>query len=242
MWESTRDGPDEAFAMTAEIVAVDGETAVVRVEVEYGGARRQEYRDLWIMRFSEDGRCSAFEEWAYWPGQAFTAMDHCAECGFTYDLSEAFSPGQAILDGVALCAISLGDATADVRSRRQPDVWSPLEYGCHLRDVLLVQRERVLTARRVDHPSFPPMGRDERVTHDGYAEQDPVAVIRQLRDAAELFANVLSRVGPEEWERPVVYNFPQPRDRTLRWVAVHTAHEVTHHLVDIRRQLRPRTA
>ena len=26
----------------------------------------------------------------------------------------------------------------EVRRRRRPDVWSPLEYGCHLRDVLLV--------------------------------------------------------------------------------------------------------
>ena len=54
-----------------------------------------------------------------------------------------------------------------------------LEYGCHLKDVLLVQRERVLTARRVDRPSFHPIGRDERAEHDGYADQDPADVARQ---------------------------------------------------------------
>lgn len=55
--------------MTSEVVAVEGDTAVVRVEVHYGDRAGQEYRDLWIMRFAEDGRCSSFEEWPFWPGQ-----------------------------------------------------------------------------------------------------------------------------------------------------------------------------
>ncbi|WP_327035397.1 hypothetical protein [Micromonospora ureilytica] len=29
----------------------------------------QEYRDLWVMRFADDGRCRSFEEWPFWPGQ-----------------------------------------------------------------------------------------------------------------------------------------------------------------------------
>jgi ketosteroid isomerase-like protein len=69
MWEAERDGPDEVFAMTHEIVAVDGDTAVVRVEVSYGDPVTQEYRDLWIMRFAGDGRCRGYEEWPFWPGQ-----------------------------------------------------------------------------------------------------------------------------------------------------------------------------
>jgi ketosteroid isomerase-like protein len=67
MWEAERDGPDEEFQMASEIVAVDGDTAVVRVEVQYGGADGQEYRDLWIIRFADDGLCWSFEEWPFWP-------------------------------------------------------------------------------------------------------------------------------------------------------------------------------
>lgn len=107
-----------------------------------------------------------------------------------------------------------------------------------MRDVLLVQRERVLAARRTERPSFDPMGRDERVEHDGYATQDPVAVARQLHDAAALFGNVLERLEPTDWDRTVQYNFPVRLERSLRWVAVHTAHEVRHHLLDIEAQLR----
>lgn len=69
MWENERDGPDEVFQMTSEVVAVEGDTAVARVRVRYGHPVEQEYRDLWIMRFAEDDRCHSFEEWPFSPGQ-----------------------------------------------------------------------------------------------------------------------------------------------------------------------------
>ncbi len=71
MWEEDRDGPDEVFTLTAEILAVDGPTAVVRAEVRYGDPVRQEFRDLWVLRLHDDGRCSWFEEWPYWPGRPY---------------------------------------------------------------------------------------------------------------------------------------------------------------------------
>jgi SnoaL-like domain len=67
LWERERVGPDEEFEMSSEIVAIEGDTAVARIEVTY--ASGEEYRDLWIVRFAGDGRCREFEEWPYWPGQ-----------------------------------------------------------------------------------------------------------------------------------------------------------------------------
>lgn len=61
------------FTVSAEPVAVEGRVAVVRLEVHYLQPRRQEYRDLWVLRFAADGRVEDFEEWAYWPGRAYTA-------------------------------------------------------------------------------------------------------------------------------------------------------------------------
>jgi hypothetical protein len=69
LWERERASPDESFELTYEIVAAEGDTAVVRVEVEYGEPRAAEYRDLWIVRLDPDGRCREFEEWPFWPGQ-----------------------------------------------------------------------------------------------------------------------------------------------------------------------------
>jgi hypothetical protein len=68
-WEAERDGPDEPFAMASEVVAVDGDTAVVRIEVDYQGDDPSRWRDLWILRFDAGGRCVRFEEWPFAPDQ-----------------------------------------------------------------------------------------------------------------------------------------------------------------------------
>ena len=67
MWEAERLGPDEDFEMSGEVVAVEGDTGVVRIEVRYGPPKGKEYRDLWVVRLDEAGRCTHFEEWPFWP-------------------------------------------------------------------------------------------------------------------------------------------------------------------------------
>ncbi len=66
LWEAERVSADEAFTMSSEVVAVDGDVAVVRAEVEYA-ASGTSWRDLWVLRFATDGRCSSFEEWPFAP-------------------------------------------------------------------------------------------------------------------------------------------------------------------------------
>ena len=73
MWEAEREGPDEAFGMKSVLLALEDNVAVVSVEVEYEHSTVREYRDLWVIRFGENGRCRSFEEWPYWPGQPWTA-------------------------------------------------------------------------------------------------------------------------------------------------------------------------
>jgi hypothetical protein len=73
LWERERQGPDEEFEMRHEIVATEGGTAVVRVEVDYG--RGTSYRDLWIVRFAGDGRCRDFEEWPFWPEKQIVSYE-----------------------------------------------------------------------------------------------------------------------------------------------------------------------
>jgi ketosteroid isomerase-like protein len=72
LWERERQGADEEFEMTHEILAVEADTAVIRVEVQYGPPERHQYRDLWVVRFAADGRCREFEEWPFWPGRQIT--------------------------------------------------------------------------------------------------------------------------------------------------------------------------
>jgi mannose-6-phosphate isomerase-like protein (cupin superfamily) len=66
-WDEDRDGPDEVFTMSTEVVACSGSTGVARVHVRYGDPLVQEYLDLWVVRFAADGRADRFEEWPFWP-------------------------------------------------------------------------------------------------------------------------------------------------------------------------------
>ena len=72
-WEGSREGPDEPFTLQWEPVAVEGDVGVARVEVTYAAPPARVYRDLWIVTLEADGRCSAFEEWPFFPGQPLSA-------------------------------------------------------------------------------------------------------------------------------------------------------------------------
>lgn len=78
-WEDQRDGPDEVFTMRAEVLAVDGPLGVARVLVRYGEPVRQEFQDLWLVWFDDDGRARRFEEWPFWPDQPWTPPDGAAD-------------------------------------------------------------------------------------------------------------------------------------------------------------------
>ena len=74
LWEAEREGPDEVFTIDSEIVAVEDDTGVVRVEVTYGSTGTT-YRDLWIVRLDDTVRCFHFEEWPFWPGRPRVAEE-----------------------------------------------------------------------------------------------------------------------------------------------------------------------
>jgi hypothetical protein len=72
-WEAGRDGPDEPFTLQSEPVAIEGDVGVARVEIVYGDPPLRRYRDLWIVTLGAEGRCRAFEEWPFFPGQPLSA-------------------------------------------------------------------------------------------------------------------------------------------------------------------------
>ncbi len=162
-------------------------------------------------------------------------MDACAECGYAYGALPRPALAPAIVLGAAQHAPRLAAAQEALRHRPAPDVWSPLEYACHVRDVLVVQRERLLRTQSEQQPTFPPMDRVRRVVEDAYNEQDPARVAGELRSAAAALADVLGSLDEAAWARTGVYNFPAPSVRDVDWIARHTLHEVFHHLMDVDR-------
>ncbi|WP_221321953.1 FtsK/SpoIIIE domain-containing protein [Actinoplanes sp. L3-i22] len=163
------------------------------------------------------------------------STDHCAECGFTYvAVSPADLPARFRATGNLYAAALL--AATDLRRRPYPEVWSPLEYTCHLRDMLRVQRERLALALATDNPAFTPMGRAERPLRDGYNAQDPHTVLTELDQAGESLAAAFEALTPGDLRRTGTYNWPVTAVRDLLWIGRHTVHEIVHHLLDITRQ------
>jgi DinB superfamily len=162
-------------------------------------------------------------------------MDHCDECGFVYSTLGRTDIAPALRElGPQYAARLTGDQPR-LRRRPAPDVWSALEYSCHMRDVLVVQRERLAQALVEDCPTFVPMGREERVVRDRYNEQDPAVVARELVEAADAAADAFAALDDAGWARTGIYNFPAPAERTMLWLGQHTVHEGRHHLRDVDR-------
>jgi hypothetical protein len=160
-------------------------------------------------------------------------METCEECGFVYDElpEQQISRALRMLPSQFGTVLAIDDAV--LRAHPRPGMWSPLEYACHVRDLLEVQRERIERALLEDEPTFEPMGREERVTRDRYNEQDPVEVEQALTLNARALADLFDRLTPEQLARTAIYNYPEPRPRTVGWIGRHTVHEARHHLRDI---------
>jgi hypothetical protein len=62
LWHE-RTEPDESFEVRYEIVAIEGDIAVIKLDVEYMEPRHQAWKDIWIIQLDNEGLCFAFEEW-----------------------------------------------------------------------------------------------------------------------------------------------------------------------------------
>jgi hypothetical protein len=161
-------------------------------------------------------------------------VDHCDECGFAYASVSAEDLPRRLQEAGHRFAVGLA-AVPFPRRRPAPSVWSPLEYICHVRDVLRVQSERLALALRTENPEFAPMRREERVVLDAYNLQDPQIVLAELTEAANDLARAFSSLRPEQWSRTGIYNWPTVETRTVLWLGRHTVHELEHRLIDLAR-------
>ena len=154
----------------------------------------------------------------------------CPECGF--EASTVTGPEVATRALTLSAPWDLVLARADARERPQPSVWSPLEYGCHVRDVCRVFEDRVRLMLTQDDPQFANWNQDETAVSERYGTQDPGTVAADLRVAAARTSTAFATVGEEEWGR---------RGRrsngtafTILTLGQYFLHDLAHHLVDVR--------
>jgi hypothetical protein len=166
-----------------------------------------------------------------------SSVDDCTQCGFVYPhhqvpgiIAELRALGPRYADRLR-SALEAGSDDA-LRTRPSPEVWSALEYACHLRDILLAQRERMFLALVEERPSFAPVYPDRRVVLARYLEENPADTGREIELAADLISRSFAGLSEQDWSRRCLYNFPEPAERNLTWLAQHTLHEGEHHLMD----------
>ena len=160
-------------------------------------------------------------------------MERCEDCGFAWDEVGHGEIGRRITSGTAAIADLLTAEPVRARERPGPERWSMLEYGAHVRDVLLTLRDRLVVGLIENDPGFKPMYRDERVDLGLYRAENPDDVASELAAATAMFVRLFEAIDEATLSRPVQYGYPGPVQRTLLWMAQQAVHEVEHHRNDI---------
>lgn len=162
----------------------------------------------------------------------------CEECGFVWDEIELEAIGDRLNVSAGQLAAIFASGGAALGQRPSAEVWSAVEYGSHVRDVLLNLRDRLVVGLAEDNPSPKPMHGSLRIEKGMYRVDDPGDIAEDLIVASRLFDRTLGVITASEGERPIFYGWPRPATRTLRWVAAQALHEVEHHLADVQRLVR----
>jgi DinB family protein len=161
----------------------------------------------------------------------------CRSCGFTSGLVR-WDTTADVLQGYAeewqrlLRAPGLSD-----RPTGAP-FWSPLESGCHVRDMCLLfptrldailgksmiaPRSSAAADTAVDAAPDPTAGDGRR-----YRDEEPRQVAEELGRAAEALARRLAALSADDWDRDDP-RLADPR-LTLGFLTRHLLHDIAHHL------------
>jgi hypothetical protein len=153
----------------------------------------------------------------------------CPECGFVAADLPATEVAAVVRASVPRWQAVL--ARPDVRTRPQPDVWSPLEYACHVRDVYRVFAARARLMLAEDSPTFENWDQDATAVAERYAEQDPAQVGVELAAAGEDAAAAFDGVPADAWDRVGLRS--NGSRFTVETLGQYFVHDVVHHLDDV---------
>jgi hypothetical protein len=155
----------------------------------------------------------------------------CQECGFDAKSLHHTEVAYRIRSDAAEWVPRLHEPGVNVR--RQPTVWSTLEYGCHIRDVHRIFNHRVQLMLTADEPQFPNWDQDETARADDYTSQDPAAVATELFDAASIVADTYANVPADAWTRRGLRS--NGSEFTIATISIYHLHDIVHHAYDVRR-------
>jgi len=181
----------------------------------------------------DDLRRARGEGWE-WPR---AATDECPQCGMHPGAQPPETLGAMAVELAADWREFLMSADDEyLRTNPEPGVFSPIQYGAHVRDILRVYGDRVLLAVAEDDPEVPTFHPSEE-EWERYNHLDREELATDIEAQAERLADILDRLDDDAWERTVtrqalvagtdnVYRF------TVAGIASYAVHEAHHHLLD----------
>ena len=154
----------------------------------------------------------------------------CEECGFDASILPTAEIGPRLVQACDELADAL--AVPSVADRPSPEVWSPLEYACHVRDVCRIFSTRLTLMLTEDDPAFENWDQDETAVSEKYGEQDPAVVADDLRAAARALAAQFA--GVTAWERTGIRS--DGSRFTVQTLGRYLVHDPVHHAWDVGRR------
>lgn len=155
----------------------------------------------------------------------------CPECGFDASALDPAQVGQMVRDTAAAWLEVLARPEGELRGRPSDDRWSPLEYACHVRDVLRIYDQRLALMLTEDGPHFANWDQDATAVDDRYNDQGPAEVGRALASAAGPLADRFDGVAGDAWQR--TGHRSDGATFTVDTFARYFIHDPVHHLVDV---------
>jgi DinB superfamily len=160
----------------------------------------------------------------------WTLTRRCDQCGFSAgDVDSADFAERAFI--AAEEWVQILRSSPAVSARPQPDVWSPLEYGAHVRDVYRLYDARLAQMLSEDTPTFDNWNQDETAIRKRYKEQDPEVVADELEAAAQRFVAQIQALKPEQYVRHGIRS--DGAEFTVVTLIQYFLHDVIHHLWDV---------
>jgi hypothetical protein len=169
--------------------------------------------------------------------ESASEVQTCARCGFSWATLSRAALAARMSGAVESFVNVMTAAGNDVATRPSAQRWSILEYGGHLRDVLLSIRERVVLASVLEVPVGTPIFRDERVDLGFYAADTAADVAAELQVVTYLLLKTVATL-PEHFEdRKLIYSDRTPLEITIAGALSNALHECEHHLGDANEDL-----
>ena len=156
--------------------------------------------------------------------------ERCPECGFDAGSVDARFVSSMLREATARW-VDVLTSRDDVRDRPKPEMWSPLEYGCHVRDVFVVYDGRLRRMLSEDGPHYENWDQDKTALDSDYPSHDPSTVADEVARHGEALADLFDEVGETQWARTGFRS--DGAAFTIDTFSRYFIHDIVHHLMDV---------